>query len=100
MPTQETRTKAWARRVERRNRATGTQIGRSEELAAAVYPAWLRRLGRTPDLQHERPVIDVDGLGRREVDECLADLDRLSGAWGALDVGGSVDVDWPWPERR
>src|SRR6478752_6374499 len=36
VPTQETRTKAWARRVERRNKARGTQIGRSEQLAAAV----------------------------------------------------------------
>jgi hypothetical protein len=38
VPTQELRTRAWARRVERRNRATGKDIGRSEALAAQVYP--------------------------------------------------------------
>ncbi|MGO4362038.1 hypothetical protein AB4Z14_07305 [Terrabacter sp. 2TAF16] len=100
VPTQETRTKAWARRVERRNKARGTQIGRSEQLAAAVYPAWLRQRGMTPDLHHERAGGAATDLGARELASVFADLDRLSEQWCGLAVGGSVDVDWPWPERR
>jgi hypothetical protein len=100
VPTQEPRTKAWARRVERRNQSRGTQIGRSEQLAAAVYPAWLRHRGMTPDLHHARAEEAAADLGPRELAEAFADLDRLSAAWSGLAVGESLDVDWPWPERR
>src|SRR6478735_11232413 len=48
VPTQEPRTKAWARRVERRNQAAGRDMARSEDLAAQVYPRWLRRSGHLP----------------------------------------------------
>ena len=37
-PTAELRTRPWARQVERRNRLTGSHIGRSEALAGQVYP--------------------------------------------------------------
>ena len=100
VPTQEQRTKAWARRVERRNHARGTQIGRSKELAAAVYPAWLRHRGMTPDPGRVPSGPGAAGLGERELGEVFADLDRLSAAWSALAVGEAVHVDWPWPERR
>ena len=99
MPTQEQRTKAWARRVERRNQSRGTQIGRSEQLAAAVYPAWLRHRGMTPGLYHARAEGAGADLGARELAETFADLDRLSAAWSGLVVGEALDVDWPWPER-
>lgn len=100
VPTQETRTKAWARRVERRNQSRGTQIGRSEQLAAAVYPAWLRHRGMTPDLHHGPAQGAATDLGARELGEVFTDLDRLSAQWSGLAAGESVDVDWPWPERR
>jgi hypothetical protein len=100
VPTQEPRTKAWARRVERRNQSRGREIGRSEQLAAAVYPAWLRHRGMTPDLHHARAEEAAEDLGPRELAEAFADLDRLSAAWSGLAVGESLDVDWPWPERR
>ena len=48
VPTEELRTKAWARQVQQRNRATGTEMGRSEALAAQVYPRCLRHSGRLP----------------------------------------------------
>ena len=35
-----------------------------------------------------------------DLSEVFADLDRLSEQWSGLAVGESVDVDWPWPERR
>ena len=100
VPTQEPRTKAWARRVERRNQSRGTQIGRSEQLAAAVYPAWLRHRGMTPDLRHGAAQDASTDLGARELSEVFTDLDRLSAQWSGLAVGETVDVDWPWPERR
>src|SRR5689334_18462280 len=48
VPTEELRTKAWARQVERRNRSTGTEMARSEDLVAQVYPRWLRHRGHLP----------------------------------------------------
>ena len=87
-------------RVARRNQSRGTQIGRSEQLAAAVYPAWLRHRGMTPDVHHERGPGGAADLGARELGEVFTDLDRLSAQWSGLAVGESVDVDWPWPERR
>ena len=45
VPTEELRTKARARQVQRRNRSTGCDMGRSEDLAAQVYPRWLRQSG-------------------------------------------------------
>jgi hypothetical protein len=100
VPTQEIRTKAWGRRVERRNRSRGTQIGRSEQLAAAVYPAWVRHRGATLGLHDEPARETATDLGARELAEVFTDLDRLSAQWSGLAVGESVDVDWPWPERR
>ncbi|MBB2987211.1 hypothetical protein [Terracoccus luteus] len=100
VPTQEQRTRAWARRVERRNRARGTQIGRSEQLASAVLPVWLRRRGLAPDPAHAAATstLPEGDLDTRDLELALADLDELSTRWQALAVGGSVEVEWPWPE--
>src|SRR5690349_1152344 len=62
VPTDEPRTKAWARRVERRNRATGRDMARSEALVAQVYPRWLRHRGHLPGSHHvsqEPPPTDL-----------------------------------------
>ncbi len=100
VPTQEQRTKAWARRVERRNRAHGTQIGRSEELAAAVLPLWLRRRGLTADPAHAASASapSEGDFDPRALALSLTDLDALSTRWQVLAVGESVEVEWPWPE--
>ncbi|GAB97074.1 hypothetical protein BJY21_000461 [Kineosphaera limosa] len=99
VPTQEQRTKAWARRAERRNRATGTQIGRSEELAAQVFPRWLRRRGHRPSPHYPHTDPPPSDLPEPDLERCFARLDDLSAAWQALEVGQSMSVTWPWPER-
>ncbi|QWC86622.1 hypothetical protein KLP28_08115 [Nocardioidaceae bacterium] len=95
VPTEELRTKAWARQIERRNRTTGTQMQRSEDLVAAVYPRWLRHIGGR---------YAVDGPPRTQLtpptlDRVLGRLDDLSARWRAVEVGGSLTVVWPQPER-
>ena len=99
VPTEELRTKAWARKTERRNRSTGSEMGRSEALVAEVYPRWLRHSGRQPGshyLRQDPPVTDLSGTDLARVFERL---DVLSDQWRAVDVGRSMTVEWPWPER-
>ncbi|WP_345528021.1 hypothetical protein [Nocardioides endophyticus] len=99
VPTEELRTKAWARHVERRNRSTGTEMGRSETLAAQVYPRWLRHSGHLPDSNYVRQDLPPTDLSDTDLARVFERLDALSGQWRAVDVGGSMTVQWPWPER-
>ncbi|QKE84623.1 hypothetical protein [Arthrobacter sp. NEB 688] len=99
VPTQELRTKAWARQVERRNRSTGGDMGRSEDLAAQVYPRWLRHSGHVPGSHSVRQDPPATDLTASELDRAFERLDVLSRQWRALDVGRSMTVEWPWPER-
>lgn len=99
VPTEELRTKAWARQVERRNKSTGTEMGRSEDLAAQVYPRWLRHGGHLPGSHYVRQDPPPTDLSDTELDRAIKRLDVLSGQWRAVDVGGSITVRWPWPER-
>lgn len=98
VPTEETRTKAWARQVERRNRSTGRQMARSENLVAQLYPRWLRRRGHLPGSHYvlqEPPPTDL----RPAVQErMMRRLDDLSARWRSVQVGAAMAVDWPWPE--
>ncbi|MET3961519.1 hypothetical protein ABIE44_001453 [Marmoricola sp. OAE513] len=100
VPTDELRTKAWARNVERRNRATGGDMARSEELAAQVYPRWLRHRGHLPGshdvLQHPPPT----DLTATDLDRAFERLDDLAAQWRGIEVGGAMTIDWRWPERR
>jgi len=99
VPTEELRTKAWARHVERRNRSTGGDMGRSEDLAAQVYPRWLRHSGHLPGSHYVRQDPPPTDLTATDLDQAFKRLDALSQRWRALEVGGSVTVGWPWPER-
>lgn len=99
VPTEELRTKAWARRVERLNRSTGTDMGRSEALAAQVYPRWLRRSGHLPGSHYVRQEPPPTDLSDTDLDRAFTRLDVLSGQWRAVDVGASLSVEWRWPER-
>lgn len=99
VPTQEQRTKAWARAVERRNAATGTQIGRSEELAAQVYPRWLRRRGLTPGTHYATAEPPPTDLRPDALERVFDRLDDHSTTWRGLAVGQAMSVPWPWPER-
>ena len=99
VPTEELRTKAWARQVERRNRSTGSQMGRSEALAAQVYPRWLRHSGNLPGSHYVRQDPPATELSEVELNRAIKRLDALSGQWRAVGLGGSMTVQWPWPER-
>jgi hypothetical protein len=99
VPTEELRTKAWARQVERRNRSTGTEMARSEALVAQVYPRWLRHGGHLPGSHYVRQDPPATDLSDSDLDRAFTRLDVLSGQWRAVDVGGSMTVEWAWPER-
>lgn len=99
VPTEELRTKAWARQVERRNRSTGRDMARSEELAARVYPRWLRNSGHLPGshyVQQDPPPTDLTDA---ELARAFRRLDELAAQWRAVAVGESLSVQWLWPER-
>ena len=99
VPTQEQRTRAWARRTARRNSSTGRDMGASEDLAAQVYPRWLRRAGHRPSPHYDRLQPPPTDLDDGDLDRVLTRLDALSAEWRSLGVGESLVVDWPWPER-
>jgi hypothetical protein len=99
VPVNEKRTRAWARRTERRNRSTGRDMGASEDLAAQLYPRWLRRRGHAPGSHDVRVEPPATRLREDQLERAMARLDELSAQWRTLDVGGSLTVTWPWPER-
>lgn len=99
VPTEEPRTKAWARRVARRNRTTGRDMARSESLVAQVYPRWLRRSGHLPGSHHVGEEPPPTDLSSAELDRTYRRLDTFSAQWRACEVGSSMTVDWPRPER-
>jgi hypothetical protein len=93
VPTEQQRTRRWARRSERRNRTTGRDIGRSEELAFAALVTWKSRAaGHRPTKRFaEATMAEVEGL--------LPALDEAAHDWHGLALGESLTLDWPWPER-
>jgi hypothetical protein len=99
VPTEELRTKAWARRIERRNRSTGGDMVRSEHLAAQVYPRWLRHSGHLPGSHYVRQDPPPTDLAASDLARVFKRLDALSQQWRAVDVGGSMTVEWPGAER-
>lgn len=98
VPTDELRTKAWARQVERRNRTTGRDMARSEELAAQVYPRWLRHGGHLPGSHYVHQDPPPTDLTDADLARAFGRLDALAARWRAVEVGGSLTVAWPWPE--
>ncbi len=99
VPTEELRTKAWARQVERRNRSTGTEMARSEDLVAQVYPRWLRRRGLAPDSHYVLQDPPPTELSEQDLDRVFVRLDALSDQWRGVEVGAGMAVAWRWPER-
>ena len=99
VPTDELRTKAWARQVERRNRSTGGGMVRSEDLAAQVYPRWLRHSGHLPGSHYVRQDPPPTDLSPTDLNQAFKRLDALSQQWRAVEIGGSMTLEWPWPER-
>jgi hypothetical protein len=70
---------AKARRKERIKRTRLPDGRRSEELAGQLETGWRKRT-LTPELQQK--------------------LDEFAARWHALQVGGSLTLEWPRPERR
>jgi hypothetical protein len=93
VPTDEQRTRRWARRSERRNAGSGSQIERSERVAFAVHNEWNFRAGR------HRSRLPRDPQTEADVQAVLPALDDAAQAWHALAVHGSLAFTWPWPER-
>jgi hypothetical protein len=88
-----------ARRQARKNQLSGSDIGRSEHLAALVTAAWeLARVGgATVELAsraHELAISDS------ELHSARSELDVLARQWSATPIGGAIRLQWPWPERR
>ena len=77
--------KMW--RANRRRRTRLTDGRRSEELAAALERAWT---------MHRRG----EKVGNPECERLLPLLDELAERWHGLQVGGSMTLPWPRPERR
>lgn len=96
VPTDELRTKAWARQVERRNRSTGTEMERSEALVAQIYPRWLRRRGHLPGSHYVLQDPPPTTLSDADLERVYERLDGLSEQWRAVGVGGSLTVSWRW----
>ena len=94
VPTEQQRTRRWARRTERRNRTTGRDIDRSEELAFAALVTWKSRAAG------QRPTREFAQATMIEVEALLPALDEAAHAWHALAVGESLTIDWPWPEAQ
>jgi hypothetical protein len=92
VPTDEQRTRRWARRTERRNATSGGDIGRSEELAYAAHVAWKSRVAR------HRPTMPSDPTAAAEIDALMPVMEEAARAWHALPLGESLTYDWPWPE--
>jgi hypothetical protein len=93
IPSEDQRTRRWVRRTERRNRATGHDIGRSEDLAYAALVIWKARAAghRLTKQFAEATMAEVEGL--------VPALDEAAHDWHGLAVGESLTFDWPWPER-
>lgn len=74
-------------------------MGRSEDLAAQVYPRWLRHSGHLPGSHYVRQDPPPTELAATDLDQAFTRLDALSKQWRAVEVGGAMTVVWPWPER-
>ena len=94
VPTEQQRTRRWARRTERRNRTTGRDIDRSEDLAFAALVTWKSRAAG------HRPGQQFSPATMTEVEALLPALDDAAHDWHALSVGESLTLEWPWSERR
>jgi hypothetical protein len=72
--------KTWRKQRKRRTRLQDGR--RSEELAATLYDAWRDRRSDDPDAERLIPL-----------------LDELAARWHALQIGGSMTLEWPRRER-
>lgn len=87
------------KRMKAKNRLSGADVGRSEQLAGLVQHGWeLRHGGARRSVRQED--LDALGVGANEIDEAVEALNRLARSWHALSVGNRLRLTWPWPERK
>ena len=89
----------WMRR--RRRKPVPQPKGRRSELLAGVLDwAWKeRRLGTQRPVGWEEQLAAARADAER-LERALAWCDELAEAWHGLPVGGTLTLDWPWPESR
>jgi hypothetical protein len=86
-----------ARKLRRKHHSRGR---RSEALAGVLDSAWKARTGKAPlpeywNLELARARVEPERLA-----SVVASLDDLASRWFKLQVGGSLTLEWPRPERR
>jgi hypothetical protein len=98
-PVDRPRSRRWAKRSSQKNAHSGADVARSEKLAAGAFIAWQVRSGRIKPSRDAQAWIDGAEVPEGQMAGALDRLDEVAEHWRALDVGDSLTVTWPWPER-
>lgn len=89
----------WKRRGERlRKESTGGR--RSELLADLLERGWHARRSPAALPRGWEEHLTAAGVDRGRFEAVVAGLDELAERWHALEVGGSLTLEWPRRERR
>lgn len=90
------RTRRVARASARRN-TPGTEVARSERLAAVAFAAWQRRHGSggEADGGSWSDRLAAAGLREAELAEVVERLDEVGRRWNSLAIGESLTLRWP-----
>ena len=67
-------------------------MARSEDLAAQVFPRWLRHSGHLPGTHYVRQEPPPTDLSDAELGRAYNRLSQLSARWRAVEVGASMTV--------
>jgi len=86
------------RRSERLLQAS-TNMGRSEDLAAALQVSWQRRHGR-PEQQHRERAYELLAADAEKIARLAPRLDELARRWHDLGEGESLTFEWPLRPKR
>jgi hypothetical protein len=73
---------------------------RSEALASVLDSAWKERTGKARLPEHWDIVLARARVEPERLATVVASLDELARRWHGLQVGGSLTLEWPRPERR
>ena len=99
-PSDET-TREWARKARRaRRQKGGTDMARSEHLAAVVHARWNQRHHRAGLPDWYATALAGSGASETEIESALVEAEGLSSRWRRLQVGDAMTVDWPQHATR